>query len=77
MVLESQALKLAALKLKDHPKRLKTEHEVRELFVPVRGVGPKTTSKVIELVKTGRLRRLDDRLADPKTNAVRPVLALD
>lgn len=73
----AKALKLAALKLKDHPKRLKTEHEVREAFVQVRGVGPKTTSKVIELVKTGRLRRLDDRLADPKTNAVRPVLALD
>jgi hypothetical protein len=36
----------------------------------VRGVGPKTTAKLVELVTTGRLRRLEDRLAEPKTKAI-------
>eukprot|EP01043_Picozoa_sp_COSAG02_P011554 COSAG02_NODE_427_length_22498_cov_11.745212_4_plen_669_part_00 len=72
----AKALKLAALKLRGHGERLKTEQEVRELMAPVRGVGPKTTLKVIELVKTGTLRRLDDRLADPKTKAVRSLSCL-
>jgi hypothetical protein len=72
----AKALKLAALKLRGHDQRLKTEQEVRVLLAPVRGVGPKTTLKVIELVKTGTLRRLDDRLSDPKTNAVRSLSCL-
>ena len=72
----AKALKLAALKLRGHGERLKTEQDVRALLAPVRGVGPKTTLKVIELVKTGTLRRLDDRLADPKTNAVRSLCCL-
>ena len=67
----AKALKLAALKVKGHSKLLESEQEVRELLAPVRGVGPKTTSKVIEIVKTGTLRRLDDRMSDPKTVAVR------
>jgi hypothetical protein len=72
----AKALKLAALKVKGHSKLLESEEEVRELLAPVRGVGPKTTSKVVELVKTGTLRRLDDRMSDPKTVAVRPFIAL-
>ena len=66
----AKALKLAALKLKGHPQLVRTEQEVEELLAPVRGVGPKTTRKVVELVTTGTMRRLDDRLADPQTTSV-------
>lgn len=56
--------------LKRHPVKIEREEQIDALARDVRGFGKKTAAKCIEILQSGRLRRLEFMLEDPRLKAL-------